>query len=250
MTLESIEMYGCVTVWMSMDDGPYWVILLMYESHEMRHTGFSQVDGGQRDLGSWRHKFEDVEYKDINLTDDLVQVSNRISYFMINIKEEQIQSLIDRLEKLEIIAENVLKYWEKDKVQCILKIKNLDYKIKTTKIEAIEKDREDYKTCINDLLKLDIIRISYSPHRSVVFLVNKHSEQKRGKSRMVINYKRLNDNTEDDEYDIPTKEYLLGKIKDCTTFSKFDCKSGFWQVKMHLDSIPWTDFSCPEGHFE
>ena len=43
MTLESIEMYGFVTTWMSMDDGPYWVILLMYESHEMRHTvGVSQ----------------------------------------------------------------------------------------------------------------------------------------------------------------------------------------------------------------
>ena len=46
------------------------------------------------------------------------------------------------------------------------------------------------------------------------------------------------------------KKYLLGKIKDCTIFSKFDCKSGFWQVKMHPDSIPWTAFSCPEGHFE
>ena len=131
-----------------------------------------------------------------------------------------------------------------------IKIKNPDYKIKTGKIEATEKDREDYKTHINDLLKLGVIRRSDSPHRSAVFLINKHSEQKRGKSRMVINYKRLNDNTEDDGYDIPTKEYLLGKIKDCTIFSKFDCKSGFWKVKMHPDSIPWTTFSCPEGHFE
>ena len=49
LTLESIEMYGFVTAWMSMDDRPYWVILLMYGSHEMRHTGFLQVDGGQRD---------------------------------------------------------------------------------------------------------------------------------------------------------------------------------------------------------
>ena len=32
-----------------MDDGPYWVILLMYESHEMRHTGFPQVNCGQQD---------------------------------------------------------------------------------------------------------------------------------------------------------------------------------------------------------
>ena len=37
--------------------GPTWSFLLMYGSHDMRHTGFPQVDGGQRDpreLG--RHK--------------------------------------------------------------------------------------------------------------------------------------------------------------------------------------------------
>ena len=28
---------------------PMWSFLLMYESHDMRHIGFSQVDGGQRD---------------------------------------------------------------------------------------------------------------------------------------------------------------------------------------------------------
>ena len=99
---------------------------------------------------------------------------------------------------------------------------------------------DDYKTHINDLLKLEVIRRSDSPH----------SEQKRGKSRMIINYKRLNDNTKDDGYDIPTKEYLLEKIKNFTIFSKFDCKSRFWQVKMHPESICWTTFLCPEGHFE
>ena len=41
ITLESIKMYGFVTVLMSMYDGPYWVILLMYESHDMRHIDFS-----------------------------------------------------------------------------------------------------------------------------------------------------------------------------------------------------------------
>ena len=32
-----------------MDDGPNWVILLMYGSHEMRHTCFPLVDSGQWD---------------------------------------------------------------------------------------------------------------------------------------------------------------------------------------------------------
>ena len=34
-----------------------------------------------------------------------------------------------------------------------------------------------------------------SPHSSPVFMVNNHSDQKRGKPRMVINYKRLNELT-------------------------------------------------------
>ena len=41
---------------------------------------------------------------------ELVHINNSINYFMINIKKEQIQSLIGKLEKLEIIGENVLKY--------------------------------------------------------------------------------------------------------------------------------------------
>ena len=43
ITLESIEMYGFVTVWTSMDDRLYWVILLMYGSHDMRHTGLRRL---------------------------------------------------------------------------------------------------------------------------------------------------------------------------------------------------------------
>ena len=43
ITIESIEMYGFVTIWMSMYDGPYWVILLTYGSHDMRHIGFRRL---------------------------------------------------------------------------------------------------------------------------------------------------------------------------------------------------------------
>ena len=43
ITLESIEMYGLVTEWTCMDDGPYWVILLKYGSHDMRHIVFRRL---------------------------------------------------------------------------------------------------------------------------------------------------------------------------------------------------------------
>ena len=47
ITLGSIEMYGFVTVWTGMDNGPDWVILLMYGSHDMRHTGFRSSGGSE-----------------------------------------------------------------------------------------------------------------------------------------------------------------------------------------------------------
>ena len=35
------------------DDGPYWVILLMYGSHDMRHTGFHRLTVVNGTLGFW-----------------------------------------------------------------------------------------------------------------------------------------------------------------------------------------------------
>ena len=53
ITLGSIEMYGIVTIWTNMDDGPYLAILLMYRSHDMRHTGFRRLTVVNGTLGFW-----------------------------------------------------------------------------------------------------------------------------------------------------------------------------------------------------
>ena len=45
--------------------------------------------------------------------------------------------------------------------------------------------------------------------------------------KIVINYKRLNNNIEDDDNDIPTKEYLLEKIKNHNIF-KLDLLSYYF----------------------
>ena len=36
-----------------MDDGPYWVILLMYGSHDMRHTGVRRLTVVNGTPGFW-----------------------------------------------------------------------------------------------------------------------------------------------------------------------------------------------------
>ena len=46
-------MYGLVTVWTSMDDGPYWVIFLKHGSHDIRHTGLRRLTVVHGTPGFW-----------------------------------------------------------------------------------------------------------------------------------------------------------------------------------------------------
>ena len=61
ITLGSIEIYGFVTVWASMDNGPSWVILLMYGSHDIRHTGFHRLTVVNGTLGFWGVTFSTLQ---------------------------------------------------------------------------------------------------------------------------------------------------------------------------------------------
>ena len=48
---------------------------------------------------------------------------------------------------------------------------------------------------------------------------------------MVINYKRLNDNTFDDAYKIPNKDSLINSIQECRYFSQLDCMLIYYYLK-------------------
>lgn len=61
---------------------------------------------------------------------------------------------------------------------------------------------------------LKVIRSSTSRHRCLVFIVNNH----RKKSRMEINYKRLNDNTLDNIYKKLNKDELVNCIQKVRYF--------------------------------
>ncbi|GJR13837.1 Orf y [Tanacetum coccineum] len=67
---------------------------------------------------------------------------------------------------------------------------------------------------------------------------------------MIFNYKSLNDNTYKDQYSLPGINTILKRIGGAKIFSKFDLKSGFHQVAMDEESIPWTAFLVPGGLYE
>ena len=51
-----------------MDDGPYWVILLMYGSHDMRHIGFRKLTVVNRTWVLGCHKLRKGKQRYNNVT--------------------------------------------------------------------------------------------------------------------------------------------------------------------------------------
>ncbi|CDP19118.1 unnamed protein product [Coffea canephora] len=101
-----------------------------------------------------------------------------------------------------------------------------------------------------ELLKFGLIEISHSQWACQAFYVNKRSEQVRGKRRLVINYQPLNIFLLDDKFPIPNRFTLFTQISKAKWFSKFDLKSGFWQLGIHPEDRHKTGFwKCtPEQH--
>ena len=147
-------------------------------------------------------------------------------------------------------TEDPQKFWTKNQIYAKLEMKDPEKIIRVKPMRYNEPDQEEFKIQLKELIDAKLIQNSQSPHSSPAFMVRNHAEQVRGKARMVINYKKLNDNTVFDGYFLPHKESLINKTRTKRIFSNFDCKSDFWQIKMHPDSIPYTAFSTPQGHYK
>lgn len=106
------------------------------------------------------------------------------------------------------------------------------------------------KTEISTLLQKNLIRPSKSPWSCTAFYVNKNAEIERGVPRLVINYKPLNEALQWIRYPVPNKKDLLDRLQDAVVFSKFDMKSGYWQVQIAEPDRYKTAFTVPFGHFE
>ena len=162
----------------------------------------------------------------------------------------------EKMSKIEILLDKVCsdnpldpkktKQWMKANIKLqdessICRVKPMKY---------TPSDVEEFAVQIQELLDMKLIIPSKSPHRSPAFLVNNEAEKRRGKKRMVVNYKKMNDLTIGDGHNLPNKDELLARIRGKSIFSSFDCKSGFWQVLLDKDSQLLTAFTCPQGHYQ
>lgn len=169
--------------------------------------------------------------------------------FMIEDKVRQILKEISSLNPLDsrITCCNLFK---RSRLEAEIKLKDEKKVIRVKPMIYTSQDKIEFNKQIMELLELDLIRPSKSPHSSPAFLVENHAEKKRNKKRMVINYKALNKETIDDGYYLPKKDELIKLISGKQWYSSFDCKSGFWQVPLKESCKKLTAFSCPSGQFE
>ncbi len=89
--------------------------------------------------------------------------------------------------------------------------------------------REIVEEHVKDMKAQGVIQDSLSPWNSPIFLVPK----KDGSFRPVIDFRRVNEVTENEKYPLPVlKDLLMSLGQGNRYFSSLDLLAGYWQVKM------------------
>ena len=106
-------------------------------------------------------------------------------------------------------------------------------------LEVIE---EYVKTC----LESGSIRTSNSPYGAMTLVVKK----KDGDSRVVVDYRGLNEITIKNRYPLPLMDELFDRVHGATVFTKIDLRTGFHQIRLRESDCEKTAFRTRYGSFE
>ena len=99
---------------------------------------------------------------------------------------------------------------------------------------------------IKENLEKGYIRPSKSQYSSPFFFVGK----KDGKSRPVVDYRKLNAFTVPDRYPLPLIQELVDKVRDARLFTKMDVRAGYNNIRVKKGDEHKAAFKTNEGLFE
>lgn len=125
-------------------------------------------------------------------------------------------------------------------------------KIVNTRIyKTPEVHKEEIEKQMKEMREKGIITDSESPYNAPVWVVPKKKDASgKQKWRIVIDFRKLNELTDQDAYPLPDIDDILGQLGDSKYFSALDLSSGFHQIPMAQESRKYTAFSTPQGHYE
>ena len=110
----------------------------------------------------------------------------------------------------------------------------------------------DIQNEVAKMLEDDIVEPSVSAWNSPVLVVPKKKDPVTGlqKFRMVIDYRRVNDEIEDDKFPLPNITDIYDMLGNANYFSCIDLSQGYYQMELDKNSRPCTAFSTENGHYQ
>lgn len=193
-------------------------------------------------------------YRNVNSKNINYSVAKKFDFNLIrtdhmNYEEKsEIEKLIQEYADILHIEGNTLTFTNKIKHE-IRTTDELPVYSRTYRYPQIHK--AEVQNQIESMLDQNIIRHSYSPWNSPVWVVPKKADASgKKKWRLVIDYRKLNEKTIADRYPIPNINDLLDKLGRCQYFTTIDLASGFHQIEIDEKSIEKTAFSTETGHYE
>ena len=106
---------------------------------------------------------------------------------------------------------------------------------------------EEVTKHLKEMVEIGTIRKSKSPWASAVVLVQKKTRE----LHFCIDLCKLNTRTTKDAQILPQIEDSLDSLNGAIIFTSLDLKSGYWQVELDKDRIPYTAFTVgPLGFYE
>lgn len=190
----------------------------------------------------------------LEMIEDTPEKLVRIQKIINNAERHGLEAIKDVKEKIEkyCTSDHPNSFWTREQYFVSLSYREY-YVAKPQKASANHMSLREIEYCqqeIKELLERKLIEPSRSPWACPTFYVNKHSEHKRGKPRMVINYRALNETLLPIRFPLPSKELFFSKIGKWNIFSKFDLKSGFWQIGIVPKDRYKTTFVVPNGQYQ
>ena len=182
------------------------------------------------------HAVSEVSHEDRKVLDDLLE-----NAYLDNQQKEQVRDLF--LEFHDLWAGNPRGatdvYKHKIKVTTDRPVRQKPRRFTPDQQKIIDEE-------VQKMLEQGVIRPSHSPHAQEVVLVRK----KTGGWRFCVDYRRLNDVTVPDEHPLPRIQDLIRSVRDSKFFVTLDLRSGYWQILMDNDSIPFTAFRTRSALYE
>ena len=224
---------GCI---IDVKNQKFWFPEEILGFEENREELFSNLAIGKEDI-------DDEDCEGINWEPDKKLIKSEVE--LKNREKEHFNELVPLIKKVS--ASNYLE------LNGGCKIGEFDLKLKEGKMSfrksynKSEFEIQELKKVANELLEAGIIRYSNSHYSSPFFL---HKHPITGKFRPVIDYKELNKNTVREDWPIPKIDDLLFKLKKAKIFSKADCKSGYFMIRVKETAKKYLAFSDGERNLE